>query len=459
VDPSPAAGSWLGPIQLPGGVALPFVLHLISTAEGGLSGTADSPEQGAFGLPLGSIRLEGETLTLEIPTVLARFDGVLAGDTLRGSWTQGGASLPLTLVRTQPGASPYRRPQDPIPPFPYRSEEVEYLNPGAGIRLSATLTIPDGEGPFPAVVLISGSGPQNRDSEIFGHRPFLVLADHLSREGFAVLRSDDRGVGASQGSFGSATSADFATDAVAAASYLAERPEVDGDRIGLIGHSEGAIVALIAAEGFPRVAFLVLLAGPGVRGEELLYLQGEAITRVSGASPAVTAANRELQETLFGIAIEEEDPAERRRRMEEALTGFLEARTPPERIGLGIPLSGEAAWIAMQASQAASEWMRTFLRFDPAEPLARTRVPLLAILGELDLQVPAEPNQEALTRALSAAPAAGEATVLVLPGLNHLFQPARTGAPAEYGSIEVTIAPELLAIVSSWLSERAGARR
>ena len=280
--PSDIDGIWSGTLDT-GAITLRIVFHITNT-EDGLTATMDSPDQNAKGLPVTAVTRSGSSLILELKQVGGKFEGKINNDltVIDGTWTQGGASLPLTLKRVKDAAElERRRPQNPRKPYPYREEEITYDNKAAGIRLAATLTVPPGEGPFPAVVLITGSGPQDRDESLLGHRPFLVLADYLTRQGITVLRADDRGVGQSGGNFATATTADFATDAEAGVAYLKTRPEADPQKIGLIGHSEGAIIAPMVAARNPDVTFLVMMAGSGVPGDEILVAQVLLISEAS----------------------------------------------------------------------------------------------------------------------------------------------------------------------------------
>jgi uncharacterized protein len=368
--------------------------------DGGLTASADSPDQGVRGIPVESIGYEEGRLVLELPSVQARFEGRLMGENeIEGSWSQGGAALPLELERVEEVVGP-NRPQEPEPPFPYVAEAVRYPNLDAGIHLAGTLTLPEGDGPFPAVALISGSGAQNRDSEVFGHRIFLVLADHLTRQGIAVLRSDDRGVGESEGIFQEATSRDFAGDAAAAVAYLRARPEIAPEAVGLVGLSEGGMIAPMVAAESDDVAFIVLMAGPGLTGEEILHLQADLISRAMGVTP----------ETREG-------------------------------------------WITSQKSTAGGPWFRFFLVHDPRPVLRQVRVPVLALNGELDLQVPPAENLGAIEAALREG-GNPDFTVRELPGLNHLFQTATTGSPMEYAQIEETMSPKAMDMVARWILER-----
>ena len=445
-------GAWVGELALPGGQTLPLVFHLTEEADGSLGATMDSPLQGARGIPVDEVGYVDGVLTLSLSSLQARFQGEVTGDAIVGQWLQGGMEVPLRLEPAQEGVAA-ARPQDPEPPLPYQSEDVRYANPEAGIELAGTLTLPEGEGPFPAVALITGSGAQDRDQALMGHRPFLVLSDHLTRAGIAVLRSDDRGVGESGGDFDTATSWDFAGDAHAAVTYLRSRPEVDPEAVGLVGHSEGGLIAPMVAVEWGGVDFLVLLAGPALPGTEILRMQAEAIARAMGADDADVAQAREIQEELFRIILDEGDPEARVAQVRNHLTDVLAGADPDEMAAQGIPPGEEDAWVEGQLRMVQGEWFRTFLAHDPRTHLRQVTVPVLGLFGELDLQVPWEANREAMAQALSDGGNA-DVTLTVLPSLNHLFQTAETGAPTEYGQIQETFAPVALEAVSDWILSR-----
>jgi fermentation-respiration switch protein FrsA (DUF1100 family) len=345
------------------------------------------------------------------------------------------------------------RPQDPRPPFPYRSEEVRYSNERGGIELAGTLTLPAGSGPYPAVLLISGSGPQDRDAETYGHRTFLVLADHLARSGVAVLRSDDRGVGASSGAFEQATTEDFASDAAAGVAYLRSRPEIRRDAVGLLGLSEGGVVAPMVAAGSDAVAFVVLMGAPALPGEQILLQQSELVARAMGLPQAQLQYNREVQQQMFAVIVAEPDQAVRLRRMEEALRAQFQALSPEERAATGLTREGEEEWIRSQLRTMGGPWFRYFLMHDPRPVLRDVRVPVLAVAGTLDLQVPPEPNLRLIETTLRDA-GNGDVRIVRYDRLNHLFQTAELGVPAEYRGIPETISAQVMADVASWIIEK-----
>ena len=341
------------------------------------------------------------------------------------------------------------RPQDPKKPYPYKEEDVTYKNERDGLKLAATLTMPKEGGPFPAVVLLTGSGAQNRDEELLGHRPFLVLADHLTRKGFAVLRADDRGVGGSEGSTGQSTTENFAYDALAGITYLKTHPEIDAAKIGLIGHSEGGIIAPLAASLSDEVAFIVIMAGTGLTGEEILYLQGALIAAAGGTSEEEIENNRLEQVEIFAVLKSDKNE----KAIKKVLTDMFNEDYPTlsEEEKKSIP--DKEAYLEGQFKQLLSPWFRFFLTYDPKPALRKVNCPVLALIGGKDLQVPHKENLEAIEAALKEG-GNKDYTVKMLPGLNHLFQKAGTGAPSEYSIIPETINPSALDTISGWLLER-----
>ncbi len=452
-DPLELVGDWMGTLEA-GGARLRLVFHVVPNEDGTLSGTMDSLDQGANGIPVTEVTMEGRAVTMSVPSIAGGFEGTLSEDGQRidGSWSQGGAALPLAVerVREIPETS---RPQEPRGPFPYAARNVTFAGSGRDVELAGTLTLPDEPGPVPAVVIVSGSGPQDRDGTVFGHRPFLVLADHLSRNGIAVLRYDDRGVGSSVGPLAAATSVDLAGDAACAVAYLRSVPEVDPTRVGIIGHSEGGIIAPMVAVEDREVAFIVLLAGPGLPGEEILYRQAELILRVNGLPARLVEANRRTQERLFRVIEEEPDDEAARERMEDIFDEFVASLSDEDRASLGV--AGDATeTVELQIRQLTSPWYRFYVTYDPRPTLTRVTVPVMALIGEKDLHVPPEENLRAIEAALRKG-GNDEITVREIRGVNHLFQTAPTGAPAEYGAIEETFSPLALDLITEWIRARS----
>ena len=449
---SPLVGGWGGALEVQG-LRLRLTLAVEAGAGGALAARFVSVDQGDAAFPA-TVAVQGDSAVFTAAQIGATFRAELVGrDTLRGTWSQGGGSLPMVMVRGADAQMVVRRPQNPQPPFPYRTEEVAY-DSDPGVRLAGTLTLPQGPGPHPAVVLVTGSGAQDRDETLLNHKPFLVIADHLTRRGIAVLRVDDRGTGASTGSFVGATSEDFVRDAMAGVRFLRGRPEVAAGRVGIVGHSEGGMIAPMAAARTPDVAFVVLLAGPGMRGADLLALQSELISRAGGTPDAQVQRTSAVQREMFNAVATTADSAALVTRLREIAARHQASMTAEERAQDG---NSAAEWEA-GINQLVSPWLRYFLRYDPAPALRGTRVPVLALNGALDLQVPADQNLAAIQAALSAA-GNRDVTVEKLPGLNHLFQTATTGAPSEYGTIEETFSPAALQRISAWILERFGPGR
>lgn len=444
-----AAGHWQGQVEIPG-QPLGVNIHL-EAADDGWRGTIDIPAQGARNIPLGGVAVEGSAVRFAIAGVPGNptFEGTVAGDGVTGTFSQGGATFPFTLERSAAAPEPLKRPQTPTPPFPYTVEEVTF---GHGdVTLAGTLTLPKGDGPFPGAVLVSGSGPQDRDETLFDHKPFLVIADHLTRAGIAVLRYDDRGIGESGGDFATATSADFADDALAAVHFLADRAETDPTGVGIIGHSEGGLVGPMAAAseaGGDRVAFVVMMAGLGVSGAEILPAQTAAIAKANGANPmaatAQAAALSRAIEVVVGSASVEEARATLWQQAEEQIQAMRPADAPQ---GLN---EQERAAIQAQIDGITTPWSVFFLKFDPATALEKVKVPVLAINGSLDTQVLPEQHLPVIENVLTEA-GNEQVTVKTFEGLNHLFQNAESGSPMEYAEIEETLAPEVLETITEWI--------
>jgi pimeloyl-ACP methyl ester carboxylesterase len=435
IAPPPSVqGDWLGSLTVGNGLSLRILFHIQNTP-GGLTGTMDSIDQGARGIPLTAVAVQGADVTINVKAVAGVFIGkfTAAGDSIEGQWTQGAGRLPLTLTRIKNTAAiAAHRPQTPVKPYPYHSEDVTFQNPSAAIQLAGTLTRPEGKGPFTAVVLIAGSGPHNRDEEIMEHKPFLVLSDYLTRHGVEVLRVDKRGIGQSGGKFSDATTADFATDAEAAIAFLKSRPEVS--RIGLIGHSEGAEVAPMVAARNKNVAFIVLLAGPGVSGADLLPEQVRQLALARGESEATANRAAEGQREVLAVITGEKDLDTIQRNLTDKLKG-----TVPDSQMAGV------------VTTMTSPWYRYFLAYNPATDLAKLHIPVLALSGSLDRQVAPAQNLPSIRQALTDG-GNQHFEVVEFPGLNHLFQTAKTGAVSEYASIEETIAPQVLEKIATWIN-------
>jgi uncharacterized protein len=441
-------GLWLGSLQIPGG-ELRLMFNISAKPDGSVNATMDSLDQGVSGIPVDTVTYKDGKLTLGVKSIKGVFEGTLKedGKTIEGEWKQAGSVFPLVLhyVDKVPET---RREQDPVKPYSYAEEEVTYENKEAGVKLAGTLTYPESEGPFPAVILISGSGPQNRDEGILGHRPFLVLSDYLTRQGIAVLRVDDRGVGRSTGNFSQATTEDFAEDVLSGVEYLKSRKDIDSSRIGLLGHSEGGLIAPLVAVKSPDIAFIVLMAGPGVTGEEIILSQSELILRAEGADNKTILRNDALMKNLFSVVKEEKNDTIAREKLRTFLNAELANMSENEKQYSDF----SEADLDSQIQSILSPWMRFFLTYDPVPTLKNVKCPVLAINGEKDLQVSPEENLNAIEETLKAG-GNTDYTVKEMPGLNHLFQTAQTGSPSEYAKIEETISPDALELIGNWISE------
>jgi len=449
--PASVDGTWLGTLTVPSG-QLRIVLNI--TREGNeLKATLDSPDQGVKGIQVGTIRQTDDELYVDVPSIVGRYNGRILddGNTVYGTWKQGGIDFPLDFHRVDTVRGP-NRPQEPKPPFPYNTEEVGFDNTIDDVYLAGTLSIPRGSGPFPALVLVSGSGPQDRDETIMEHKPFLVLADYLTRHGIAVLRYDDRGVGESTGSTSFSTTADFVKDALAGVDLLKQYHFIDTTRIGILGHSEGGIVAAMAASSSDDVAFIVMMAGTGLPGEDILLSQGALILEANGATEQELAAYAEFQRRIFEVLKRETDNDNIKVELQRIMHESLEAMDEKSLMRSGIPEGHLDSYIDMQTQAMLSPWFRYFLTLDPRPYLEQLTIPVLAIIGEKDLQVPAVDNLQAIETALSKN-RHHMTRVEMLLGLNHLFQTAETGSPNEYAAIEETIAPEALELISQWISD------
>ncbi|MFZ2146716.1 MAG: alpha/beta fold hydrolase [Sedimentisphaerales bacterium] len=438
-------GLWMGTLKV-SVVELRIVFKISANQDGSLTATMDSPDQGAENIPVNKVTFENGRLYLESKVVQGTYDGQIKEDgSIEGKWQQSGFSIPLVLKQVEE-APKLHRPQEPKKPYPYIEEEVIYENEKAGIKLAGTFTFPRSEGPFPAVILITGSGGQDRNETVFGHRPFLVLADYLTRKGIAVLRVDDRGVGGSTGNLLESTSGDFAGDVLVGVKYLKGRKEVNPKEIGLIGHSEGGIVAPIAAAQSSDVAFIVLMAGTGLTGEEILHLQNDFILKAVGASDKVLAMHRAALEQIFDVLKHEKDNAVAEKEIRKIMTDTLAKLSEKEKEALG----ASEATIEIQLKMLLSRWFRFFLTYDPKPTLMKVKCPVLAINGQLDLQVPPKENLSAIEEALKTGGNTNY-TIRELPKHNHLFQRAQTGTISEYAKIEETISPIALESISQWI--------
>lgn len=437
-------GTWLGTLKF-SGTELRIVFN-VQEDNGLLKATMDSPDQGANGIPVDSVIFDNSNIRFDIKAVNGYYDGIFNKDSMeiKGNWHQGGV-LPLDLKKTDKVVS-LNRPQEPKPPYPYKEENVTYENKNAGIKLAGTLTLPENTKHCPAVLLIPGSGKHNRDEEIFGHKIFKVIADYLTRRGIAVLRVDDRGVGGSTGNFEVSTDIDFASDAYAGVEYLKSRNEINPAEIGLIGHSEGGIIAPMVALKTKDVAFIVLMAAPGMPGDQLLYKQSALIAQAAGATDEEIQESLKLNKILYNIVKTTKDSSQAVEKLHNAFIDYYNGLSEKNKKQIGDP----ERIIAIQSKVLLSPWFKFFISYNPVPALEKLKCPVLAIDGSKDLQVPPKEDLDAIKAALKKG-MNKNFEVKELPGLNHLFQTAKTGSPAEYGKIEETISPVALKTIGDWI--------
>lgn len=432
-------GTWHGKLTVPNG-SLAIVFHIIQTENGSYVTTLDSPDQGANGIKTQTTSFSDSTLTVQIPVLHASYKGKLeSNNTITGTFTQG---IPLPLNLTKGEAPRSKRPQEPQPPFSYKSEEVTVRNKQDGINLAGTLTLPEKGNKFPAVVMVTGSGAQNRDEEMMGHKPFLVIADYLTRNGIAVLRCDDRGTAASQGDHAAATNEDFATDTEAAINYLRSRKEINTKKIGIIGHSTGGIIAFITAAKDPAVAFVVSLAGPGIKGDSLMLKQVELLSKSQGMTDALWQGMKPSIRNRYAILQQTDKTTDE---LQKELYADIAKTVPPEQLK-----DLTAQQLSDQIRLMTSPWYLHFMRYDPAEAMKKIKCPVLALNGEKDIQVDAAMNLTAIQQRISEN-GNRNVTIKSYPHLNHLFQTCQKGTLDEYRQLEETISPEVLKDITDWI--------
>lgn len=436
-------GNWLGKID-----SLRIVFRITQDEHGSFTAFLDSPDQEVFDIPVNDVVFVEGRIRLELRPLQITYEGKMV-ETSRivGEWKQGGNSVMLVLDRVDKVPQPPHRPQTPVKPYPYNEEEVVYENKNAGVRLAGTLTLPRGNGPFPAVLLVAGSGPMDRDETVFYHKPFMVLADYLTCRGFAVLRADKRGVGKSTGVFGQATNEDFSSDVLAGVEYLRNRKDVNPRFIGLIGHSAGGQISAVVASQSSDVAFIVMMAGVGIRGYDNTVLQDVMTAKEKGATEEELALIRSWCKRFYAVPLQEKDDAVARRMMEE----LYKNRTDEENRAFRF-LKG---W-TLEIDNALSPYMRYSLAFNPRPFLKKVKCPVLAINGERDTQVPSKENLQGIQEALRAG---GNHSFKVkeLPNINHMFQTVKLGGVTDYSKIEETTSPLVLKLVADWLTKQINA--
>ncbi|MFM8433072.1 MAG: alpha/beta hydrolase family protein [Bacteroidota bacterium] len=408
------------------------------------TGTAQSPDQSKMISEIDEVLIEGDSITLGISEWDASFNGRFNPDSnaIIGKMTQRGFKLPLKLLKGEEDDLLYDRPQKPRPPFNYKSEEVHIVNKSDGDTLAGTLTIPNGKGPFPVAVLITGSGLQDRDESIFGHKPFLLIADRLTRSGIAVLRCDDRGAGKSTGNSSDVTLKSMANDVSAQLEFLRKRKDMDKRRMGLIGHSEGGIIAPLVASDDKKMAFMILLAGPSIDFFDLLLAQDSISLKAEGRSKKEIDKLIKTNTGLFEIMRTATDSLTTQQRIVE----YMES------------IQATDAEMELAIRQLCTPLMRSYIGHDPAAILKKVTCPILALYGEKDVQVPPSINTPVL-ESIFSTPEKSDCEINVLPGLNHLFQPCKKGAVSEYVDIPITMDPSALSAMETWLARQFSTKK
>lgn len=433
-------GSWAGSLNIQG-TQLPLILNVQKNGDL-YQTTLDSPMQGAKGIPIKETTFANNELQIAAPNLNLKFTGHFTGNTIEGTFVQNGGSFPLVLTRKLNENPVLKRPQEPKPPFDYPIEEVVFVNPKDKNTLAGTLTLPKNKKDFPIVILITGSGSQNRDSEIYGHRPFAVIANDFALKGIGVLRIDDRGVGGSSKGTPEDTSASFAADIISAVDYLSTKGFAT---IGLIGHSEGGLIAPIVATQNKKVQFVISLAGPGIPIDKMMILQNASIAKSQGATTTQIEASAAFNKKVYAYIINYNGS-----NLKADFQPYIKKEFKKLTQNQGLSETQIDEFVTQQTSSVTNPWYVYFLKFNPDLYWPKIKIPVLALNGSLDLQVKATENLGGIQASLAKA-GNKKATIKELSGLNHLFQEAKTGSVAEYSTIEQTIAPIVLDTMSNWI--------
>lgn len=446
------AGSWHGTLN--GAKDLKVAFNITGEDNNNLKATLDVPMQGAKDMPCDGVSVSTDTITVNMKSINGEYVGKLIEvNKIGGMWTQNGLSIPLVLRRME-GKIQLNRPQTPQPPFAYNSADILFYNATKSMEYGATITTPKDDERHPAIIMISGSGPQNRDEEIFQHKPFAVAADYFTKHGYVVLRVDDRGVGRTGGSRVNATSADFAKDVLDAIAYLKTRKEVDKKKIGLYGHSEGGLIAQLVAVDNKDVDFIISMAGPGINIAQAMTEQNIAVLKSMGVSDAGANSYGELYASIINDILTSYKEDEVSAKMIKSIDKWM--ATADKEIVVqttGITDSAsKAKFVESFVSQTWNKWMTYFLHYDPQPVLEKLNCKVLALNGDRDMQVISRSNLEGYEKALAKSKSKVY-TTREIPGVNHLFQECTTCTVQEHAELEQTIKPEVLEIVTRWLDE------
>lgn len=445
-------GRWQGALHEVQNLQISF--NLEGTDVNNLTAKLDVPSQGAEDVPCTGVEVRNDSVFIDMKMINGKYVGKLVNvNKIDGVWTQNGLSLVLNLKRTE-GKLKLNRPQTPQPPFSYNSDDIVFYSKDKSMEFGATITYPKDDEKHPAIIMITGSGPQNRDEELFQHKPFAVVADHLTKNGYVVLRVDDRGVGSTGGDRGTATSADFAKDVEEAITYIKTRAEVDKKKIGLYGHSEGGLIAEMLAAERRDLDFIILMAAPGVPVKQLMTEQNVALLKNRGISEDAANSYGRLYQNLVDDLTSSSSQKEVYDKMNNSFNTWKK-RTESD-IVLSITgvsdSTSQDLFVRTFMDQSWNKWMTYFMRFDPQPVLADVRCKVLALNGSKDYQVLSRSNLEGILNGLKESKSKlYEAREI--EGVNHLFQECNTCNVQEYGKLEQTIKPEVLDIITNWLNE------
>jgi len=451
VDPNLAQGAktvegdWQGSVS-DGTSELRIIIQIVKRGNG-FAGTFQVPDRSADILPMKTIIVQNESMHFSFDATTVWWEGKLndAGTQLNGIWSNGVGTFTLNFTRN--GVATERtRPQEPKKPYPYAEQEIRFTNFQTQFKLGATITLPSTPGPYPAVVLLSGTGQLDRDAKLYDHKPFWILADVLTRRGIAVLRIDDRGVGSSAGEADRATIPDYASDLVAGIAYLKTRADIKHDKIGLVGFGEGGVIAPMAAVESKSVAFIVLLADVGVDGRKTLIARSDAQSKTDGATEEELKAYRHFQMRALSLLVADHNPASANAALATAITQEIakipEARRPKV---LGVMYE--------MANSYSTPWMRSFIALDPTPTLAQITCPVLALHGDKDSEMSADLHLHAIETTLKNA-GNKDVTATTIKGVNHMMQTCKTGATTEYQELEETLSPLVLKMVGDWILDK-----
>jgi pimeloyl-ACP methyl ester carboxylesterase len=454
-------GTWQGNLNVQGN-SIPIVFHIIKDSSNNLAASFDSPSQHAFNLLCNAVIVKEDSVILMMESINGKYTGKLSADKkqMTGTWHQGGGSLALDVNKTSETVviKTQNRPQTPKPPYPYHSEDVEYFNADKSLQYGATITYPsttenNKTKKFPSIILITGSGQQDRDETIFGHKSFAVIADYLTKKGYLVLRVDDRGIGKSTGNFAKSTTADFVKDVEVSLDFLEQQPQVDKNKIGLLGHSEGGMIAPVVADARKEINFIVLLAGPGIPITQLMKEQVEAVAASSGKSPELTKITGQLYSIFTEEINKNEDSTTTHNNIKNKLIVFAQNSDTATRSAMGFnDLTTIDKNITDGIERFTTPWLKYFLAFNPQPYLEKLHCKVLALNGSKDVQVIPESNLAGIKASLKKSKSP-KYDVIEIPGLNHLFQTCIKCSPDEYGDLEESFSPKALDIIGNWLDK------